>query len=284
MACSAHILRLLFEDRRQNLVDHEHDYQHKCVSLLIPMLDDDLAGAVQDEIVLATIVILRMSEQYDEYHVDRQFHLVPQAFSHFVAVGPSSTALGGLREATFYSYVRSDIRMAILGRCPTRMRLDSWPLDTSSPANDADWANRITWLAVQAINLCYGGMDAPGVLPRDEIVRLVDEWRALLPESFEPYYCEDPPTQLFPTVRLLCPWHSTFYLIVSPLNPFPSRARADSGVKKVVGLQFYYTCKILLATQRLHDGVFHDILQVNRHVGVSHQSTLYDSTIGGYAF
>jgi hypothetical protein len=170
------------------------------------VLDDDLATAVRDEVVLATIVILRMSEQYDEYHDDRQFHLVPQAFSHFVAAGPSSTALGGLREATFYSYVRSDIRMAILGRCPTRMQLDSWPLDTSSPVSDADWANRATWLTVQAINLCYG-VGGPGVLPRDDIVRLVDEWRDRAPDTFEPYYYDDSPTRPFPVIRLLCPWH-----------------------------------------------------------------------------
>ncbi|CAK7233375.1 hypothetical protein SBRCBS47491_008587 [Sporothrix bragantina] len=197
MACSAHVMRLAANNRHEqeqnDLASVEQYYQHKCLRLLIPVLDD-VALVVRDEVVLATIVILRMSEQYNEYHIDGQYHLVPGAFNSFAATGRSSTAHGGLREATFYSYVRSDIRMAILGRCGTRISLATWPLDTSQPNNDndndADWANRSTWLLVQAINLCYtqGGDDTPGVLPAYEIKRLVDEWHARLPATFSPYY------------------------------------------------------------------------------------------------
>lgn len=179
------------------------DYQNRCLEILIPLLDN--RDAFQDEVVLATIAILRMSEQYEEFHVDRQFHLVPQAFDHFRAVGPSSTTLGGLREATFYSYVRADIRMAILGRCGTRLKMDKWPLDTTL-LSDADWANRMTYLLVQAINLCMGE-DAPGLLPRTALLQQIDEWRENRPASFEPYYYHESDDDPFPIVRLLCPWH-----------------------------------------------------------------------------
>lgn len=209
LTCSAHILRLL-SPHRDDLQREEDHNQHKCVQLLIPLLDN-LALAVGDEVVLATIVILRMSEQYDEYHIDRQYHLVPGAFSHFNANGPSSTSMGGLHEATFYSYVRSDIRMAILGHCGTRISLDAWPLDTRYPSNDADWANRMTWLLVQSMNLCYGGKDTRGLLPRHQLERFIEEWKGNLPETFEPYYFRDTEWDDFPIIRLLTPWHGKKY-------------------------------------------------------------------------
>lgn len=205
MACSAHVMRLL-DQNRTDLTAVEEQYQSECVRLLIPILDD-FTLAVQDDTVLATIVILRMSEQYDEYHVDRQCHLVG-AFSHLGHSMMASTAAGGLLQATFYSYVRADIRMAILGQCRTKLSVDSWPLDESSPSNDADWANRITWLLVHVINLCYGKSDdMQGILPYEQLNMLIDDWKTHIPSTFEPYFYEDPENTSFPIIRLLCPWH-----------------------------------------------------------------------------
>lgn len=205
LSCSARISRLQTKGRL-DYPEAEDKYQHLCVQLLIPLLDD-LAAVIQDEVVLAAIVILRMSEQYDEYHEDRQFHLVPGAFSHYKATGPSSTLNGGLAEALFYSYVKSDIRMAILGRCGTRLAMDSWPLDNVDPVSDADWTNRMTWLLVQTINLCYG-TDNSGVLPGNLLESFIDEWKRNLPRTFEPYDAQEPDSESFPVIRLLCPWHS----------------------------------------------------------------------------
>lgn len=210
MACSAHILRVLDETRISELTDSEEKYQSECVRLLIPVLD----YAVEDEAVLATIIILRMLEQYDEYHTDRQCHLVPGAFAQFSPVGtiPSSTGLGGLYQAAFYSYVRADIRMAILGQCGTKISVDSWPLNENAPSSDADWANCMTWLLVHVINLCYGSGDSVqrGVLPYDELARRIDAWKENVPKTFEPYFYEEMDRELFPVVRLLCPWHGQF--------------------------------------------------------------------------
>ncbi|GKZ75404.1 hypothetical protein AnigIFM56816_000056 [Aspergillus niger] len=220
MACSAHILRLLNPERTE-LSTEEDRYQSTCINLLIPILND-VGSAVQDEAVLATITILRMSEQYDEYHVDRQCHLVPGAFAHLDPSVQASTRTGGLLQATFYSYVRADIRMAILGRCSTKISVASWPLDESYPETDADWANRMTWLLVHAINHCFG-RECPGLLPRAQLDELIDAWRINVPDTFEPYYYEEQERDSFPVIRLLCPWH-------------------------IVGLQFYHTAKILLAS------------------------------------
>ncbi|PYH35479.1 Zn(II)2Cys6 transcription factor [Aspergillus neoniger CBS 115656] len=220
MACSAHILRLLNPERTE-LSSEEDKYQSTCINLLIPILND-VGSAVQDEAVLATITILRMSEQYDEYHIDRQCHLVPGAFAHLDPSVQASTRTGDLLQATFYSYVRADIRMAILGRCSTKIAVSSWPLDESYPETDADWANRMTWLLVHAINHCFG-RECPGLLPRAQLGELIDDWRSNVPDTFEPYYYEEQERDSFPVIRLLCPWH-------------------------VVGLQFYHTAKILLAS------------------------------------
>ncbi|KAJ5610017.1 hypothetical protein N7510_006736 [Penicillium lagena] len=243
MACSAHVMRLL-DQSRTNLTAVEEQYQSECVGLLIPILDD-VRLAVQDDAVLATIVILRMSEQYDEYHVDRQCHLVPGAFSHLGHSVTASTAAGGLLQATFYSYVRADIRMAILGQCRTKLSVDSWPLDESSPSNDADWANRITWLLVHVINLCYGNEDGmQGIQSYEQLYMLIDDWKAHIPSTFEPYFYEDRENTAFPIIRLLCPWH-------------------------VVGLQFYHTSKILLATHYPLQGAFNDALSFNKFIKIA---------------
>jgi hypothetical protein len=208
MACSAHILRLLDKSRTE-LAATEGKYQSECVGLLIPVLND-IASAVQDEAILATIVILRMSEQYDEFHVDRQCHLVPGAFAHLGPSTPSSTALGGLLQATFYSYVRADIRMAILGQRGTKLSVESWPLNESSPSTDADWANRMTWLLVHATNLCYGS-NVRDCLPYTHLKSLIADWKANVPSTFEPYFYKDEQRDPFPIVRLLCPWHGRLY-------------------------------------------------------------------------
>ncbi|KAL4891215.1 hypothetical protein BDV59DRAFT_70624 [Aspergillus ambiguus] len=238
MACAAHVLRLL-DPSRVDLASEEEKYQSKCVGLLIPILND-VASAVQDEAVLATIVILRMSEQYAEYDVDRQYHLVPGAFAHLGPSVRSSTATGGLLQATFYSYVRADIRMALLGQRSTRISVDSWPLDESSPFTDADWANRITWLLVHTINLCYG-QDIHGVLSFGELSNLIDEWKRTVPSTFSPYFYEQKPRETFPTIRLICPWH-------------------------VVGLQFYHTAKIMLAAHCAPEGTYNNAVEFNRYL------------------
>lgn len=215
MACSAHILRLLDKSRIE-LVVKEENYQSECVALLIPFLSD-VESAVQDQTIAATIAILRMSEQYDEYHVDRQCHLVPGAFSHLGPSIPSSTSLGGLLQATFYSYVRADIRMAILGQCGTKLSVKSWPFDESSPSTDADWTNRMTWLLVHTTNLCYGS-NTHGVMPYTQLKILISEWKANLPSTFEPYFRNGNERDPFPVIRLLCPWHSKIFFPMLSLH------------------------------------------------------------------
>ncbi|OIW23251.1 hypothetical protein CONLIGDRAFT_719354 [Coniochaeta ligniaria NRRL 30616] len=251
LACAAHILRLISPQPRPDLATHEATTQSACLTLLIPLLNSQSSSpsstaALQDEVVLATIVILRMSEQYAEFHVDRQFHLVPQAFDHFhTTTSPSSTTLGGLREATFYNFVRADIRMAIFGRCGTRLEMDKWPLDTAL-LSDADWANQMTYFCAQAINLCFNP-GAAGVMGRGELEGRVDAWRGGLPVSFRPYYycAEGEGEGGFPVVRFLCPWH-------------------------VAGLQFYHAAKILLRTTFFEDqGGFTDMLQYNKHISAN---------------
>jgi hypothetical protein len=220
MACSAHISRVLGKVNITELAECEQRYQAECVRLLIPVLDH----AVQEDAILATIIILRMLEQFDEYEFDRQYHLVPAAFARsdtMCDLPIASTQMGNLYQAAFYSYVRADIRMAILGQCHTKLSVALWPLDESSPSSDADWANSMTWLLVHTINLCYTRDNEdipPDVLPYEELVRRVDYWKDNLPNSFEPYYCENVERDPFPVLRLLCPWHSMFILSLKVLT------------------------------------------------------------------
>ncbi|GAT28910.1 hypothetical protein RIB2604_02700950 [Aspergillus luchuensis] len=66
-------------------------------------------------------------------------------------------------------------------------------------------------------------VECPGLLPRAQLDEYIDDWRGNVPDTFEPYYYEEQERDTFPVIRLLCPWH-------------------------VVGLHFYHTAKILLAS------------------------------------
>ncbi|KAJ5261391.1 hypothetical protein N7478_011986 [Penicillium angulare] len=233
MACAAHILRLTSNDRT-DLKDAEELYQHEAVQLLIPILGN-VEFNNQNEIVFAAIGTLRMSEQWEEY-VDRQYHLVPNCFISYGPPKKSSTAQGGLLEVTFYAYIRADIRMAILNKCCTRMQPSTWPLDTSMPSSDADWANRATWLLLQTINFCYG-YNISGVPPREELEALIDSWKESIPDGFKSYILQQSNNDSFPVIKLLSPWH-------------------------VVGLQFYHACKILLVTNSPIQPAFCDIISL----------------------
>ncbi|KAK5205016.1 hypothetical protein LTR96_006324 [Exophiala xenobiotica] len=240
LAWSARLIRLLDKDRhRPDLEEDEGKFYQQCLQRLIPILDVE-STEVHDDAVLATIGILRMSEQYDEYDTDQQFHLVPGAFSHADTLESASTLLGGLREATFFSYVRADIRMAILGRRGTRLQLDLWPFDNGCPSSDADWTHRMTWLLVHAINLLYAPT-SPGLFTHEKLARLVDEWQVGKPTTFKPYFYDWPDREAFPTVKLLCPWH-------------------------IVGLQFYHAAKILLAIAGPGSSQLHDLVGYSKLV------------------
>ncbi|KAJ6031601.1 hypothetical protein N7540_002333 [Penicillium herquei] len=203
----------------------------------------------------AAIGTLRMSEQWEEF-ADQQYHLVPNCFISYGPLEKSSTVEGGLREATFYAYIRADIRMAILNNCCTKMKPSTWPLNTNTPSSDADWANRATWLLLKTINLCYGD-HVPRLTRREELEFLVDSWKDSIPDAFRPYILQHPSTDSFPVITLLCPWH-------------------------VVGLQFYHACKILLATSNMKQSAFSDIISFNRYI--SSNVLIYARSICGIAF
>lgn len=264
MACSAHVMRLL-DPNRTELEGKVEEYQAECVRLLISFLGK-FEYAVQEEEVIVTMTILRMLEQYDECHIDRQHHLVPDAFMHMGKDMLSSTLLGGLLQTTFYSYVRTDIRMAILGQCGTRISLDRWPLDEDSPSSDADWANRMTWLLVHAINLCYDSA-ASGVMPHEQLVSLVEKWKAEVPSSFEPYFHSQGSRDAFPVMRFVCPWHGMFIPVI-PLFFWFCFAMLMLNYP-AVGMQFYHASRILLAARRMADQHFRDVLHFNNNMKVS---------------
>lgn len=231
----------LTSGERTDLKEAEELYQQEAVQLLIPILDN-VEFNNQNEVVFAAIGTLRMSEQWEEF-VDQQCHLVPNCFISYGPLEKSSTSNGGLREATFYAYIRADIRMAILNRCCTKMQPSTWPLDTSMPSSDADWANRATWLLLQTINLCYGE-EIPGVPTRKKLEALVDNWKESIPDGFKPYILQYSNTHSFPVIKLLSPWH-------------------------VVGLQFYHASKILLVTSNPVQPAFSGIISFNKYISAN---------------
>lgn len=197
----------------------EQDYSDQVVSLMIPALSSNQANS-SNEALLATVVILRMSEQFLELSSDAQRHLQGAA-SLFLDGTDWSPDESDLATSCFWTYMRESIRISFLREQPCPFELSHLSLrddDMTTPAvNDGVWTNRITYLLVQVGSLCWGQghRDPTGQSRRFHV--LIDNWKAHLPPSFQPWGLCEHEGQPFPDVRVLAPWHGedTFRLVFS---------------------------------------------------------------------
>ncbi|KAA8910942.1 hypothetical protein TRICI_003953 [Trichomonascus ciferrii] len=183
--------------------DVEEVYSVKCYRLLIKLLENP--ECVADEVLLATTVILRMKEQFLDLWEDSQHHLkgcfsiiVPEKQFRF---SPDI----GLGEASFWTYVREDLRMAVLHRRKCIFTKDS-PI-TFSPGSECMWTNIITYITVKMVNWAFGEKDY------EEGKRLndfLDEWFRRKPNTFDPIG-SSLKSHPIPRVTFVCSWHNYAY-------------------------------------------------------------------------
>ena len=184
------------------------------IAALIPLLSPRYDP--QDyEVVLATTVILRMSEQFTELSEDGLYHL-HGANSLFAMAGDLwSPTRVGLKEAAFWTYVRESIRMCFLNEqaCPFDLKMVNEQFEVTDATPEEAWANRVTYLIAQLCNACWGNEDHTArALMRRQIRAALEEWRESIPESFQPWSFIRNKYQAFPSIKFLSPWHGMLSL------------------------------------------------------------------------
>lgn len=206
-ACLAYASHVLF---LKGDVDEyvQEQYQNKAIELLIPLLSPHFAPAT-DGALLATTVILRMSEQFSELADDAQHHL-HGAYSLFATTGEKWSPFHiDVRGVAFWIYLRESIRVCFLNEHGCQFDLDIVDDEkTTTSAPEEVWANKISYLMARLCNACWGDFDERvKESMRAEIQTSLEEWKAQLPDTFQPwcFSCKD--YEPFPVIKFLSPWH-----------------------------------------------------------------------------
>ena len=177
-------------------------YHERCVELLIPILDDSFAT---DEVVAAT-VLLRFYEQMSSAVIgyDQEAHL--SGASAFINSESTCATAGGLREASFWLFLRQDIDVALSQQRLLKLDLDAFSagLDLQGPACDHTWANRIVWITAEVLRLLFGPKKSQDKL--NELVEKTESWMYNKPASFRPLYVSKE-RGVFPEIYYTRPWH-----------------------------------------------------------------------------
>ena len=188
----------------------EQRYLDKAIGMLIPALSSH-ASPYNDESLLATTVILRMSEQFSEIGDDGQHHL-KGAFSLFSHAdhkwSPSQLDVKGV---AFWIYLRESIRICFLHEqnCNFDMSLvEDKPIEPT--AAEEVWTNRMTYLLAKLCNACWSNVVDESEMTK--IDRSVEEWRESLPETFEPWCYRKNQDEAFPIIKFVSTWHGMYRL------------------------------------------------------------------------
>lgn len=176
-------------------------YHNACIKLLIPLLSDEVFVST-DETLLATLVILRHVEQYMTITEDKGAHL-SGAFGLIASqrVLPQHDSLPG---AALWTYMRQDIRSALLNRLPPKLtqrhelQLDNF--DETSGVCESAWADRACHLAALACSFAGDSSGTCGV-DGEHLETLLESWRDGATNDYLPYHDSES------DCRFLATWH-----------------------------------------------------------------------------
>lgn len=227
----------------------EERYSESALTLLIGALSS-APQTWQESSMLATIVLLRMSEQFSELNDDQQHHLKgASGISTSICTRCATDSLG-LEGTAFWTYVRMSIRVSFLYEKGTQCNL-ALMRDSFDPAvvHDAAWTNRITKLLAEVCSVCWDA-DATTATSLDSLIKQLDVWRVHLPDSFQPWAVVTSDESVFPCLKFLETWH-------------------------IVAWQFYYAAKALSAVFSMPTIARHGLLSLNRYM----QSEILDPIV-----
>lgn len=207
LAYAAHIMVLLGQGDKAT-----HDKFHdRAIETLVPLLlSIDPPG--NDDALLATAIILRMSEQFSELADDQQHHLRGAQSIITTARDRWSVAGTDIRSVCFWTHVRESIGISILNEEPCALNLGG--IDTDLSAADTpeeSWTNYTTYLLAKTCSACWGrGNEGIRQAMREQVMGELDRWSQAVPDVFRPWAFVHEDAQPFPVVKYLSSWHGEF--------------------------------------------------------------------------
>lgn len=190
----------------------------EAINQLVPLLNP-ARQSIPTDILLATTVLLRMSEQFSEpdqdarCHINGTFALVVRQASKW---SPNRVDIEGV---CFWVFVRQSLRIAFLFGKPCGVDLNIVDdTDMLSSARDDVWTNRITLLLAKVVSVCCEPA-RNGATTCDELRDLesrVIAWSSTIPQTFQPWFYRQVPSEAFPTIRYLNRWHGEIAHCLSP--------------------------------------------------------------------
>lgn len=208
LACASHIMFLMGKIHEEV----EEYYNGKVLELLIPLLSSERVTS-RNESLLATTVILRMSEQFLDVAKDFQHHLNGAASLFFMEGTCWPPFEDSLATACFWTHLRESIRICFLREQPCSFDLSHINVsdeEMSLPAeSDEVWTNRITYLLLRVCKTCWSTSPNESEKTRfmKQLQTAISAWKENLPSSFRPWCAHHDGKEPFPIIRHFSSWH-----------------------------------------------------------------------------
>lgn len=213
-ACLAYASQVLFLNHRVSLEvkDELHNRAlRQLTSLLTLSHKSDSIGAI-----LATTVLLRMTEQFLELDEDHQYHLYGSSTLFENEFHDWSVFDDNTPSISFWAYVRGTIRISFLLEKPSPFDLDRLnimnSLSQGTKMPDHAYTNAMTYLLAELCTVCWSDSqlvshEQNAIQKLDELEYAIRLWKDGLPGSFNPWYVDFGDNDTFPDIRYLAPWH-----------------------------------------------------------------------------
>lgn len=209
------------------------EYHSQCVELLLSALSH--SEGLYDDNVLITVVILRIYEELERASNEKCHWL---GSTRLLNTMSKAASCGGLAEAVSWQFLRQAIYACLVEYQPMHLNLENYEHSSVfQRTDDAAYANRIIFLCARIIQL----RSAPNSYSFNE-----NDWN-YLSDSVEQWYREKPIS-----------WQPLRHREANAAGgrPFPEPWLVSPPA--VVGLQYYHTSRIILATSNKHQGVVCD--------------------------
>ncbi|OAL22880.1 hypothetical protein AYO22_06788 [Fonsecaea multimorphosa] len=150
------------------------------------MLDNQ--EALPGDVLLATIVMLRIYEQMNDSSDDEECHI--SGASALLSSLPTFESLG---RAALWVYLRQDVYMAVLNHRPIKTDVAlCWQWMNQTPSNDCEWSHLIVLIIVDIIQFCFSSPSTGKLPERWHVLRdKIQQWQSMRPVSFDPYFFKE---------------------------------------------------------------------------------------------
>ncbi|TVY68577.1 hypothetical protein Focb16_v002567 [Fusarium oxysporum f. sp. cubense] len=192
-------------DIAQDYARYGEEYHEKCISLLLPMLND--SESITDGAFLACSTILRWYEELsapihgrdDARHLLGGYASVAESFRQ-------DLPWEGFRQAALWIHLRQDIFNAVINQRVPRTNVNRLGIDrSSSPTDETTWAKRVLCLEAEVVEYCFSH-EGSSIQRYTSLEVRLEDWDRQKPQTFTPvFYQERDPSQgvSFPIVSVL---------------------------------------------------------------------------------